>query len=148
MRPNAESDPLSEAPLLRSIPKVDPFAAPESFFERFPHQVQQAIAEREAAPWWRVGLSVPRLPRLAWGLSAALVAVAAWFAWPAPQHDAPQASMAQVEPDEQLFRDPNFIAELSADGGSAPGVQHDLSADELAAYLLAHDATDYLTELQ
>lgn len=148
MKPSAESDPLSEAPLLQSIPKTDPLAAPEGFFERFPHQVQQAISERQAAPWWRVGLSAPRLPRLAWGLGAVLVAVAAWFAWPVPQHHLQQAPMAQDEPDELLFRDPYFVAELSADAGFAPGVQHDLSADELAAYLLAHDATDYLTELQ
>ena len=41
-----EHDELKDAPMLRSIPKVDPFVVPDGFFDRFPHQVQARVAQR------------------------------------------------------------------------------------------------------
>ncbi|MBK8497963.1 MAG: hypothetical protein IPL52_03890 [Flavobacteriales bacterium] len=42
-------DELKDAPFLRSLPKVDPFVAPDGFFDRFPSTVQARIAMRPSA---------------------------------------------------------------------------------------------------
>jgi len=149
MKHTPEIDPLSEAPLLRSIPKVDPFVVPEGFFDRFPHQVQRTIVEQNAEAWWKRLLPTSLIPRAAWALGATLVAAVVWFTPPHAQEQAVDQDLARVEWDpESALDDRYLLAELSIDAAHAPGVQHDLSADELAAYLYAQDALDYLTELQ
>lgn len=142
-----ETDPLSDAPLLRSIPKVAPFAAPEGFFEQFPHQVQAAIAKKKAASWWSTLLPTTPAFRVAWGSAAVLVAALAWFNRPSATEAAPESSLASFD-NEWMLADHELLAELAAESNQAPGVQHDLSAEELADYLMASDAMDYITELQ
>ncbi|MFZ1692091.1 MAG: hypothetical protein WAT74_02745 [Flavobacteriales bacterium] len=142
-----ETDPLSEAPLLRSIPKVDPFVVPEGFFEQFPHQVQAAIAKKKAASWWsRLLPSTPAF-RVAWASAAVLVAALAWFNRPSAPETAPESPLASSD-DEWVLVDNDLLAELAAESNRPPGVQHDLTADELADYLMASNAMDYITELQ
>ncbi|HRD52973.1 MAG TPA: hypothetical protein PKY96_10045, partial [Flavobacteriales bacterium] len=81
--------------MLRSIPTVDPFAAPDGFFEQFPHQVQAAIAKRKAASWWSDLLPSTPAFRVAWGSAALLVAALAWFNRPSAPETAPESSLAR-----------------------------------------------------
>jgi len=74
MGPLNERDELKRlAPRLHGLPKADPFTVPDGFFERFPHQVQAAIAEGRStnAPawtWWkRAAFALPVLAILATG---------------------------------------------------------------------------------
>jgi len=61
------------APKLHGLPKTDPFTVPDGFFERFPHQVQAAIAEGARTPvrawtWWkRAAIALPVIALLAFG---------------------------------------------------------------------------------
>lgn len=147
MKHRTETDPMSEAPLLRSIPKVDPFAVPEGFFEQFPHQVQAIVAKKKAASWWTKLLPTTPAFRVAWASAAVLVAALAWFNRPSATETAPESSLASLD-NEWVLADHDLLAELAAESYQAPGVQHDLTADELADYLMASNAIDYITELQ
>lgn len=142
-----ETDPLSEAPLLRSIPKVDPFVVPEGFFEQFPHQVQAAIAKKKAASWWSKLLPTTPAFRVAWASAAVLIAALAWFNRPSAIGSTAELPMASSDYEWDLT-DHDLLAELAAESNQSPGVQHDLTADELADYLMASNAMDYITELQ
>jgi len=142
-----ETDPLSEAPLLRSIPKVDPFVVPEGFFEQFPHQVQAAVAKKQAASWWSKLLPTTPAFRVAWASAAVLVAALAWFNRPSANGTTAELPMAGSDYEWDLT-DHDLLAELAAESNQAPGIQHDLTADELADYLMASNAMDYITELQ
>ncbi len=142
-----DTDPLSEAPLLRAIPKEDPFTAPEGFFDRFPMQVQSAIAQRKAAPWWSRWMSEAPARRIGWSMAAAALVAVVWFVRPAAADTAMTTGVALTDAD-WVLADRELLAELASEGEPIPGIQHDLTADELAAYLQAHDATEFLVELQ
>ena len=48
MERSDEMDELKHlAPTLHGLKRTDPFTVPDGFFERFPHQVQAAIVERQ-----------------------------------------------------------------------------------------------------
>lgn len=69
-----DTDPLSEAPLLRSIPRTDPFVVPDGFFDRFPMQVQAAINSRHSG--WKAILNHFRGAHPAWRITAAVCGLA------------------------------------------------------------------------
>jgi Spy/CpxP family protein refolding chaperone len=127
-----EPDPLDEAPLLRSVPRVDPFEVPEGFFDRFP----AVMASRVAAgrPGGRVRLLRPG--QAAWPWAAALAAAAALLVLfllrpAAPGHPAAdQAALAMeaFDPPGAWADDPYLIAQVEVEPRWAPGVQHDLNA--------------------
>lgn len=75
-----EPNELGEAPILRSLRGTDPFVVPESFFDTFPHAVQQralaTAAPRSVSPWRRI-----LRPALAMG-AVALIAIIG-LRWPA-----------------------------------------------------------------
>lgn len=144
-----DDDPLSEAPLLRSIPKDGQFAVPDGFFERFPHRVQEAVAAKRRPLWWAwLSPSAP-MARVAWAAGVVLVAGVIWFTAPRTETDQPltPSATALIDPDWAIA-DEDLFAELAVEADGVPGVQHELDADELAAYLIANDAVDYIAEFQ
>lgn len=102
MEPHDDTNDLSQAPLLRSLGKVDPFRVPNGFFDTFPQQIQQRITAKtntkaRSGNW----LAGPLWPRFALGaLAALLIAAGTWLAWPAP--DTASVGFASVEPEELL----------------------------------------------
>lgn len=140
-----DTDPLAEAPLLRSIPKDSPFAVPDGFFDHFPHQVQNAIAQRGSAPWWRQWLPGRTPVRVAWATAVIAVVALVWLNRPSADDASAEDLWAHAD---WTLADTDLLAELALSEAHVPGIQHDLTADELAAYLQAHDATEFLVELQ
>lgn len=151
MEARHEHDEPTNAPLLGGIPKVDPFVVPQNFFERFPHQVQASIAERERKPslgnwltWrWRYA-AVP-------ALVAALVIVL-YQTSDTPGTPTVNSETYAVYDDEVLFLDTDEH-DLIALQEHAPlpfqELAGDWHADELASYLHAQELPlDLLIELQ
>lgn len=95
MERHEEHDELSDAPLLRSLAKQDPFVTPSGFFEVFPQTVQQRVhAERSARRGWALW------PRFAVGsLTALVLAALVWSAWPTEPGD---SDLVHAEPEELL----------------------------------------------
>lgn len=151
MEARHEHDELTNAPLLRSIPKVDPFVAPDGFFERFPHQVQASIAKGERRPslgnwlaWrWRYA-AIPAL------VAALVIMLSQDRGTPGT---APSESEAFAGYDEEVLFLTADEHELFALQEHAPlpfqELAADWHADELASYLHAQELPlDLLIELQ
>ncbi|MBK9175912.1 MAG: hypothetical protein IPM46_06145 [Flavobacteriales bacterium] len=151
MTKHAEYDPLDEAPILRAIPKEAPFVVPVGFFDRFPTQVQAAVARPQQTTVW-MRLLAHRWSRPAFGAVVGLALVGGVLLLnrtaPTPMADASE-STATWYLDDDLRNDSELLAELQSTNGS-PGVQHDLDLDELTAYLVDHNdlPLDLITELQ
>lgn len=151
MTKHPEYDPLGDAPLLRAIPKVDPFAVPEGFFDRFPAQVQAALARPQQTTAW-MRLLAQRWARPVFGTVAGLVLLSSLLllnrTTPTTMADASE-STATWYLDDDLRNDSELLAELQSGSGS-PSVQHDLNLDELTAYLIDQNdlPLDLITELQ
>lgn len=151
-----DTDPLAAAPLLQSIPKGIHFVVPDGFFERFPHQVQNAIARREAkrsslASW--LGLS-PSALRLTWAAGAVLALVLAAF-WLRPWHDAPapiamdgEAAAMLPSMEDLDWSEADLYALLEEEPAAWPAsAGAGFTAEELEAYLLSTEPPfDLLTE--
>jgi hypothetical protein len=135
-----DTDSLSEAPLLRSIPKADPFVVPDGFFDRFPMQVQAAISAQPSG--WRALLQRVREAHTAWRVSAAAIGLAlavyvVKIALTGEARPATEYASNELSADELLalgVRDDDLIAALP-DLGSEPGWAGSLSEEELSAYL-------------
>jgi hypothetical protein len=148
MTPRTDHDPLDDAPLLRSIPKAAPFVVPDGFFDRFPMEVQAAIAAdrpvRTLAKWQRLAWLRPA----ALGGALAALGMAAWLLI-APERAPDLDTMAWAT--EAVMDDPYLLADTpGAEALELPGIAHDLSADEVAAYL-ANERTfslDLIAEIQ
>ena len=129
--PNTE---LREAPVLRSIPKEDPFVVPDGFFEQFPHAVQQRITEKRERPSILSGWLRPALAACA---VVALVVIA-WVLWPKPASELPQIAVSTYEtPDhvsDELEAEELFTA-LSTDDPLLAEVDLTLTDAELAEYI-------------
>ncbi|HRF82051.1 MAG TPA: hypothetical protein PL070_18395 [Flavobacteriales bacterium] len=83
------TDDLHHAPVLRSIPKQDPFVVPDGFFFAFPHEVQQrAVAKEKRLPKVLRDWRSSDLTKWSAGI-AALLAIAAFLWWNTPQPNAP-----------------------------------------------------------
>lgn len=149
MKRHPDNDPLDDAPLLRGIPKMDPFVVPEGFFDRFPMQVQAAIArDHQQSAWTRLTSARWLRPALAGAVGVAMLAAFVLFHRPATPTAATYADGVAWYPDEVLG-DADLLAELQTTAGS-PGVQHDLDLDELTAYLVDHNdlSLNLISELQ
>ncbi len=135
-----DTDPLSEAPLLRNIPKADPFVVPDGFFERFPMQVQAAISARPSG--WQAVLQRIRLVPLAWRVSAVAIGIAlavfvVKIALTGETRPAPEFASNELSTDDLLalgLRDDDLLAALP-DLESEANWAGSLSEDELRAYL-------------
>ncbi|MBL7945054.1 MAG: hypothetical protein JNN32_03250 [Flavobacteriales bacterium] len=99
-------DELREAPLLRSLPKEDPFVAPKDFFEFFPHAVQQAAYQVDRERRRHTPLLGDVKPLRFFGSAAALLGllVAAIVLWPAPTPAGPAVAQEWTV-DEMLYSD-------------------------------------------
>lgn len=136
------------APTLHGLPKVDPFVVPEGFFERFPHQVGDAIvaSERRSKAGWR--------PWMRWALAVPAVVVLVWFGLRNGQgvHDAPPSELAEVPAltSEELaeIADADVVAYMEEEGVAIDlvRVDVDLNDEEMLAYLATEEDID-LTEL-
>lgn len=100
------TDELREAPLLRSLPKEDPFVAPKDFFEFFPHTVQQAAYQVDRERRRHTPLLGDVKPLRFFGSAAALLGllVAAIVLWPAPTPAGPAVAQEWTV-DEMLYTD-------------------------------------------
>lgn len=100
------TDELREAPLLRSLPKEDPFVAPKDFFEFFPHAVQQAAYQVDRERRRHTPLLGDVKPLRFFGSAAALLGllVAAIVLWPAPTPAGPAVAQEWTV-DEMLYTD-------------------------------------------
>ncbi len=144
-----------DAPFLAGLPKADPFAVPDGFFERFPHQVQAAISAQRPAPawawtWWkRLAIALP------------IVALVCLGTWMLTRGSGPvDASLVAVTPltDVELdaIDDTEILAafdEADADDITAEDlgeVAVQLNDDELLAYLENEetDITDLITDIE
>ncbi|MFT3886017.1 MAG: hypothetical protein QM724_11465 [Flavobacteriales bacterium] len=118
---------------LAAIPKADPFVTPDGFFERFPHDVQAAVAAQrrpDRSPWY-----------LRWAFALPVVALLGLCSWWALR-DAPPPATAQVEvtplsDDELAYLDEHDAQTLldEASGADLGEVDLRLNDDELLAYL-------------
>ena len=150
MEPIDHTDELKDAPLLRSIPKHDPFIVPDGFFDHFPHAVQAMIVEQQrtiAKPWW----SRLAIPTISFGLIALLVLV--WWMIPTNQ---PELNTSVPELDEQtefavLDETDSDLLYALFDTSTTPmgNVDLQLETEELIAYLDNENLPlDFLIEQQ
>jgi hypothetical protein len=141
---NEENEVRKDAPMLFGIPKQDPFAVEEGFFERFPHQVQALASQRS------------RTPRLIWMKRAALALPAlALVIFAVHSLRAPNdPDVAAYTPDEALqyatseqFDTQTIMADATeAEWPVFDSVTVQLTPNEALAYVDQHDIdlTDYL----
>jgi len=138
------NDELKDAPLLRSVPKADPFTVPDGFFERFPHSVQARATARGTG-----GLRWPRWARrAAWALPAMLLAAVVW--WAVEGSRAPQDANGSAENQTgkhfpwDLWDDDDEVwaALYEGDGTYLPDMG--LGEHELAAYVEHENLDAYL----
>ena len=150
MEPIDHTDELKDAPLLRSIPKHDPFIVPDGFFDRFPHAVQARILEQQhpiAKPWW----SRFAIPAISLGMMALLVLV--W--WMIPTNK-PELNALVPELDEHtefavLDETDSDLLYALFDTSTTPmgNVDLQLETEELIAYLDNENLPlDFLIEQQ
>lgn len=133
-------DPLDDAPLLRSIPRTDPFQVPEGFFERFPHQLQSVVKRprplrtRLAEYWY----SLHPAFRMA-GVSLVLLLMALPFFLERPnvsENSLAQTAAAEVDAVDALYYDEeSLLAALAADDEAFTAVGQGISDDDLTAYV-------------
>jgi hypothetical protein len=141
-----EHDDLERiAPTLHGLGGRDPFVVPEGFFDRFPHEVQDAIVATGERKGWR---ALPRpLRRLAIGLPmVALLAGAWWLLRPAPPAVAAELASTPSLDDLSWTEEHELLAGLEeTELPSFEETTVELSEAELEAYF-AHQDID-LTEL-
>ncbi|MCB0785389.1 MAG: hypothetical protein KDC02_14435, partial [Flavobacteriales bacterium] len=120
------------APTLMGLPKRDPFAVPEGFFEQFPHAVQARVITRPATTvWWprRAAIALPVV---------ALIALGTWWLYrpePASPDMAVEVSAPASEEDLYLLAGDDLYAELAlSEDLDASMPELELSAEELAFY--------------
>lgn len=88
-------DPF-EGPLLRSIPKADPFHVPDGFFDKFPQVVQQRV---QGVTGTRIRTTITWWPRIAIGsLGVLAVVLSVWLVRPASS----ATPILTAEPEELL----------------------------------------------
>ena len=129
------------APTLHGLPKVDPFVVPAGFFERFPHQVGDAIASRQGRrqgawqPWMRWAFALPALLLLLWvGLRS--------LPGPAGEQVAQVAGLQDTMPDELSgLADVDLAAYVEEEAGAIDlaGVNVELNDEEMLAYIATED---------
>lgn len=142
------------APKLHGLPKADPFVVPESFFDRFPHQVQAAIVEgtRKDVPvglWWkRLAIALPII---------ALLGLGTWWLQRTPVAVDPMAFTSDSLPADPTVMDDvdeyEVLALIEEHQGPAPdlgAVEIHLNETELLAYLDNEntDLTDLIIDLE
>lgn len=135
-------DDLKDAPVLRSIPKVDPFVVPDAFFDRFPTAVQARVAARPGTlvvlrEWIARSTMAARVASIA--AVAAVIATAFFFGL---RHDAPvadgslaEATIAPTEIDLEAIDENDLYVLLDEGTVTFAEAGDGLSHDELAAYL-------------
>lgn len=142
MEARHEHDELKDAPILRSIPKVDPFVVPDGFFEQFPHAVQARIAQRQGA-WarfngWIGDLSLPLRLAGATAVIAVIASVAFFALRNAPSTDqalAAEITVAPTELDPSDVDEIELLAMMEDDPSFLNDAGDGLTADEMALYL-------------
>lgn len=129
---------LNEAPLLKGMPKLDPFIVPDGFFDGLPHRVQERITSRQSqkAGVWSILWSRPR-PALS-VLAIAVLVTVIWVYWPASGPlDEPTYSLT-VGPGEVLdpVADEELLYAMAASGQPLLDVPYlPLEEAELEAYI-------------
>ena len=120
------------APTLMGLPKRDPFAVPDGFFDRFPHAVQARVTTRPAPVivWLRrAAIALPVL---------ALLALGAWWLnrrEPGTADLAVEVPAPASEEDLYLLAGDDLYVELAlSEDLDAPAPDLELSAEELALY--------------
>ena len=120
------------APTLMGLPKRDPFAVPDGFFDRFPHAVQARVTSRPAPVVRWLRRSAIALPVLA------LLALGAWWSTrpePGTADLAVEVHAPASEEDLYLLAGDDLYAELAlSEDLEAPAPDLELSAEELALY--------------
>lgn len=135
------------APTLFAMERRDPFAAPEGFFERFPHDVQAAIVARNTRRGWQVWPLFVR--RIAVALPMlALLAGAWWYIARITQPVVADLSTTPSIDELSWSEEHDLLASLEEELEAMPAADLDLSEQELAAYVdnQGIDLTDLLTE--
>ncbi|HQV52358.1 MAG: hypothetical protein IPI00_03445 [Flavobacteriales bacterium] len=102
MQNDHSKNEFNDAPLLRSIPKQNPFVVPNGFFEQFPHQVQSHIVAAKAqgsAPAWSRLLSKPALIG---SISMILMALLSWWIWK-PTDQAPEIAQQKIAQEAEIL---------------------------------------------
>lgn len=137
------------APTLSAREPRDPFVVPEGFFDRFPHEVQAAIAARARRRGW-AGLPVP-VRRLAFALPLIALLVGTWWYFNTEGDSTPIAELSTTPSLEELsWSDQEYLlASLEEEGfATAAFTDVELTEAELAAYLMHEnvDITELITE--
>ncbi len=142
---STEQDPLDDAPLLRSIPRTDPFVVPEGFFESLP---QQVIARtRRPLPVWRRALSAwqqahPALKMAGLALVIAVSAVPFMLndgSGTMRPNDKVAVSPGAEDVDALLYDDHDLLVALAMDQEAFSPVGADVPEDELIAFVEQQD---------
>ena len=138
-----DTDGLEETPLLRGLPKTDPFVAPDGFFDQFPASVKQRIAHgAKRSRWsdlfpfhwlnWQVALLAGMLVvgLVVWSLRPS----AGPALDPSLALDAPEAMPDELNMDD--LDDSEIWAMYANDPDLLTSVGHGFDAEELEAYVL------------
>jgi len=140
---NLDDMPERDHPVLKALPKTDPFIVPEGFFDRFPRDVQQlVIASNKPVPAWnhwkKLVIALPML---------ALFGVAIWRMQREPRISRELAAAdVQTLSEEEIDQldEADALAYLeetpAAVAAELGAVDVQLSEEELAAYLVSENA--------
>lgn len=133
------------APTLHGLDRRDPFVVPEGFFDRFPHDVQAAIAAGRQRKGWSARPLFVR--RIAVALPVAALLAGTW--WGFQRNDGPVGPELASTPslDELTWSEEHdLLASIAEEDLPTLGTTTlELTDDELAAYI-EHQDID-LTEL-
>lgn len=142
---------FDDAPLLGSIPKLDPFVVPDGFFDQFPHQVQSNILlaqERNTRMAWMQFLFKPALIG---SFSVVVLALLGWWAWQ-PAEQQPTAAQHEIAREAEFLmvediEEPELYALFASSDNTMADVDLSLDDDVLIDYLENEDLSLYfLTE--
>lgn len=147
-RPDNEFD---DAPLLRSIPKLDSFVVPDGFFEQFPHQVQSHIVAAQAQSSVPAWLRILTKPVLIGSISMVLVALLGWWIWQ-PTDEAPIIAQQPITQEAEFLivealEDPELYALFANSENTMAEVDLSMDDEVLIDYLENENLSIYfLTE--
>lgn len=128
-------DPLNDAPILRSLKaRPDPFVAPEGFFDRSPHLIQERVVKKD------LPMSGIWMKRLALSIGVIAVVIAVWWALPVTDRSAADPIepelVIDVSPDELPLNESLLWAvQNDPDQPLFEEVMIELEEEELMAYL-------------
>lgn len=156
MKPNDDSTSPAQGPsFLDTLPRTDPFVVPEVFFDRFPHEVQAAIVQRQSAgatvwySWKKLAFALPVV-------AVAVLGLRTWLKDTAVSTGPIDVAVSPLTEEElSALGDNELLTLLENDPSTLDRIDLgtldiDLDEEELFAYLESEqtDLTELIIELE